>query len=73
VSQHAADSRPPDRHDSPPAPRDGDTGRGKGARLIAPGGYAPLHVVGPLAADAARLGIETLHLYTFNSVAETVA
>jgi hypothetical protein len=41
--------------------------------LIAPGGYAPLHVVGPLAADAARLGIETLHLYTFNSVAETVA
>jgi methylenetetrahydrofolate reductase (NADPH) len=43
------------------------------ARLIAPGGYDPLHVVGALAPDAERLGIEGLHVFTFNSVAETVA
>ena len=43
------------------------------ARLIAPGGYDPLHVVGALAPDAERLGIEGLHVFTFNSLAETVA
>lgn len=43
------------------------------ARLIAPGGYDPLHVVGALAPDAGRLGIEGLHVFTFNSVVETVA
>ena len=43
------------------------------ARLIAPGGFDPLHVIRPLGRDAARLGIERLHVFTFNSVAETVA
>ena len=43
------------------------------ARLIAPGGYDPMHVVGAIAPDADRLGIEGLHVFTFNSVAETVA
>jgi methylenetetrahydrofolate reductase (NADPH) len=43
------------------------------ARLIAPGGYDPMHVVGAVAPDADRLGIEGLHVFTFNSVAETVA
>ena len=43
------------------------------ARLIAPGGYDPLHVLVPLAADAPRLGIEGVHVFTFNSVGETVA
>lgn len=43
------------------------------ARLIAPGGYDPLHVIRPLGRDATRLGIERLHVFTFNSVAETVA
>jgi methylenetetrahydrofolate reductase (NADPH) len=43
------------------------------ARLIAPGGYDPLLVVDALAADAGELGIEGVHLFTFNSVVETVA
>lgn len=43
------------------------------ARLVAPGGYDPLQVIAPLAGDADRLGIERLHVFTFNSVAETVA
>lgn len=43
------------------------------ARLVAPGGYDPLHVTAALAPDAERLGIERLHVFTFNSVAETVA
>jgi len=43
------------------------------AKLVAPGGYDPLNVIDSLAPDAERLGIERLHVFTFNSVSETVA
>lgn len=41
-------------------------------RLVAPGGYDPSRLVGALAPDAARLGIDALHSFTFNAVAETL-
>ena len=41
--------------------------------MIAPGGYDPTDLVTALAPDAERLGIESLHCFTFNSVADTVA
>jgi methylenetetrahydrofolate reductase (NADPH) len=40
-------------------------------RLLAPGGYDPSALVRPLEADAERLGIDSLHLFTFNEVEET--
>lgn len=43
------------------------------ARLIAPGGYDPLQLVEPVSDAAERLGIERLHVFTFNSVRDTVA
>jgi methylenetetrahydrofolate reductase (NADPH) len=40
-------------------------------RLVAPGGYDPSRLVGALAPDAARLGIDALHSFTFNAVDAT--
>lgn len=41
--------------------------------LVAPGGYDPTALVAALGEDAAGLGIEALHCFTFNSVADTCA
>ncbi len=40
-------------------------------RLLSPGGYDPSALVRPLEADAERLGIDALHLFTFNEVEQT--
>ena len=40
-------------------------------RLLSPGGYDPSSLVRPLEADAQRLGIDSLHLFTFNEVEQT--
>lgn len=40
-------------------------------RLLAPGGYDPTEMVETFADDAERLGIEALHSFTFNAVADT--
>lgn len=42
-------------------------------RLMAPGGYDPTEFVAEFADDAAALGIEELHSFTFNAVADTRA
>jgi methylenetetrahydrofolate reductase (NADPH) len=42
-------------------------------QLLAPGGYDPTDMVVAFAEDAQRLGIEALHSFTFNSVADTRA
>lgn len=42
-------------------------------RLMAPGGFDPTDLVAALADDADRLGIEALHSFTFNAVADTRA
>ena len=42
-------------------------------KLLAPGGFDPMSLVGPLEADAERLGISALHLFTFNEVEATEA
>lgn len=41
--------------------------------MVAPGGYDPTDLVAALGPDADGLGIESLHCFTFNSVADTVA
>lgn len=41
--------------------------------LMAPGGFDPTDMVVEFAADADRLGIEALHAFTFNAVADTRA
>jgi methylenetetrahydrofolate reductase (NADPH) len=41
--------------------------------MVAPGGYDPTELVVDLGSDAPALGIESLHCFTFNSVADTVA
>ncbi|NNE13296.1 MAG: hypothetical protein HKN41_13730 [Ilumatobacter sp.] len=41
--------------------------------LMAPGGFDPTDMVVAFAADAEQLGIETLHSFTFNAVADTRA
>jgi methylenetetrahydrofolate reductase (NADPH) len=41
--------------------------------LMAPGGYDPTDLVAAFADDAEDLGIESLHSFTFNSVADTRA
>ena len=41
--------------------------------MVAPGGYDPTDLVDDLAPDAAELGIEGLHCFTFNAVGATVA
>jgi methylenetetrahydrofolate reductase (NADPH) len=41
--------------------------------LMAPGGYDPTEMVVAFADDAAELGIEALHSFTFNAVADTRA
>lgn len=43
------------------------------SQLIAPGGYDPTVLVDGVAARAAELGIAGLHVFTFNSMAETLA
>ncbi len=43
------------------------------SKLAAPGGYDPMDMLAPLAADIERLGISALHMFTFNQVANTVA
>jgi methylenetetrahydrofolate reductase (NADPH) len=40
-------------------------------QLMAPGGYDPTDMVVAFADDAKRLGIEALHSFTFNAVADT--
>ena len=40
-------------------------------RLLSPGGYDPSTLIRPLEADAERLGIESIHLFTFNEVEAT--
>jgi methylenetetrahydrofolate reductase (NADPH) len=42
-------------------------------KLMAPGGFDPTEMVVAFADDADRLGIEALHSFTFNSVADTRA
>lgn len=42
-------------------------------QLLAPGGYDPTDMVVAFAADADELGIEALHSFTFNAVADTRA
>lgn len=42
-------------------------------KLLAPGGFDPTDMVVAFADDAERLGIEALHSFTFNSVADTRA
>ncbi len=41
------------------------------ASLLGPGGYDPTEMLAALAPDAEALGIEALHCFTFNSVADT--
>lgn len=41
--------------------------------MLAPGGFDPTDTVAAFAEDADRLGIEALHSFTFNAVAETRA
>ena len=40
-------------------------------KLMAPGGYDPTDLVVALADDATTFGIEALHSFTFNAVADT--
>jgi hypothetical protein len=40
-------------------------------RLMAPGGYDPTEMVTAFADDTDRYGIEGLHSFTFNAVADT--
>ncbi|MCU1367246.1 MAG: metF, partial [Ilumatobacteraceae bacterium] len=42
------------------------------SKLAAPGGYDPMDMLEPMAADLDRLGVEALHVFTFNQVANTV-
>ncbi len=42
-------------------------------RLFSPGGYDPTKLIGPLAKSAEALGLEGLHLFTFNNVEATAA
>lgn len=42
-------------------------------RMVAPGGYDPTALIAELADDAVALGIEGIHSFTFNSVADTAA
>lgn len=43
------------------------------ARMVMPGGYNPNKLLSPLAGDLQRLGIQGLHIFTFNQVDTTVA
>lgn len=42
-------------------------------QLVAPGGYDPTVLVDGVAPHAAALGIESLHVFTFNAIADTLA
>ena len=41
-------------------------------RMFAPGGYDPNQLLSPLAGDLEALGIEGLHIFTFNQIEATV-
>lgn len=41
------------------------------SRLVTPGGYDPLELLEPLSDSVVSLGIEDLHVFTFNQVART--
>jgi methylenetetrahydrofolate reductase (NADPH) len=43
------------------------------SKLAAPGGYDPMQLLAPLAPKFDTLGIEALHVFTFNQVANTAA
>ena len=43
------------------------------SKLAAPGGYDPMDMLVPMAADLDRLDVTALHVFTFNQVANTVA
>jgi len=47
--------------------------RGALGRLFAPSGYDPSKMLDGLVDDADALGIEALHLFTFNSVDTTAS
>jgi methylenetetrahydrofolate reductase (NADPH) len=42
-------------------------------KLLSPGGFDPMTIIGPLAPSAVDLGIDAVHLFTFNEVAATAA
>ena len=41
-------------------------------QLVAPGGYDPTELVDGVAGRAAELGIDSLHVFTFNAIADTL-
>ena len=43
------------------------------SKLATPGGYDPMDMLAPMAADFETLNIAALHVFTFNQVAHTVA
>jgi methylenetetrahydrofolate reductase (NADPH) len=45
--------------------------KGLVGRFFTPGGYDPTKLIGPLSKSAAELGIEGLHVFTFNNVDAT--
>ena len=47
--------------------------RGAVARLLRPGGYDPSALLNKLAAEADRLNIAGLHVFTFNAIESTMA
>ena len=40
-------------------------------KMAMPGGFDPLELIAPLAPHAAALGIEALHVFTFNQIEAT--
>jgi methylenetetrahydrofolate reductase (NADPH) len=47
--------------------------KGTLTRMFRPGGYDPMKLINPLGKVAGELGIEGVHLFTFNNVADTAA
>jgi methylenetetrahydrofolate reductase (NADPH) len=47
--------------------------KGTLTRMFRPGGYDPMKLINPLSKSATEFGIEGLHLFTFNNVADTAA
>ena len=42
-------------------------------KLLAPGGYNPRQLLDPLGPKLSGLGIEDLHVFTFNQIESTIA
>ena len=47
--------------------------RGTVLKLLAPGGYNPRQLLDPLGPKLSGLGIEDLHVFTFNQIESTIA